>query len=191
MKAAIDILPLVNADNPPRPTPPPDLVVISAGGNDALAAKGTVAPIRVDTVAHALQVLGGELRKFEARYAAGVDAVRAAFPSAHLITIIPYNAARGADDGLVGGAAQSTSSGRWSSQAELDPVQLVERTGLCLYADVIQRVTMSRAAQSAGSAGSIDLRLLFTDTADYANPIEPSAQGGRKIARAVAAAALR
>jgi hypothetical protein len=33
----------------------------------------------------------------------------------------------------------------------------------------------------------LDLRLLCNEDADYANPIEPSVQGGRKIAGAIAA----
>jgi hypothetical protein len=32
----------------------------------------------------------------------------------------------------------------------------------------------------------LELRELFTDEADYANPIEPSAQGGDKIAQVLA-----
>jgi hypothetical protein len=32
----------------------------------------------------------------------------------------------------------------------------------------------------------IDLRLLFDDARDYANPIEPSVQGGAKLARVIA-----
>jgi hypothetical protein len=31
----------------------------------------------------------------------------------------------------------------------------------------------------------IDLRLVCTEPADYANPIEPSSRGGEKIARAI------
>ena len=33
----------------------------------------------------------------------------------------------------------------------------------------------------------IDLRLICSDPADYANPIEPSARGGDKIASVIAA----
>ena len=32
----------------------------------------------------------------------------------------------------------------------------------------------------------IDLRLVCCEAADYANPIEPSGSGGRKIAKAIA-----
>ena len=55
------------------------------------------------------------------------------------------------------------------------------QAGLCLFNDVI-----IREAFRAGLT-LIDLRLICTDAADYSSvsPIEPSAQGGRKIARAV------
>jgi hypothetical protein len=44
---------------------------------------------------------------------------------------------------------------------------------------------ITRAAFKAG-VPLIDLRLLFDDPADYANPIEPSAKGGAKLARVIA-----
>ena len=43
-------------------------------------------------------------------------------------------------------------------------------------------------AVSARGLPVIDLRLVCTEPADYANPIEPSVQGGRKIAAAIAGA---
>lgn len=52
--------------------------------------------------------------------------------------------------------------------------------GLTVFNDVILR-----AAASAGLP-VLDLRLICTAPADYANPIEPSAHGGQKIARAIA-----
>jgi lysophospholipase L1-like esterase len=52
-------------------------------------------------------------------------------------------------------------------------------TGLSLFNDVITR------AAFAGRHALIDLRLLFSEPDDYANPIEPSAKGGDKIARAI------
>jgi len=45
--------------------------------------------------------------------------------------------------------------------------------------------SITRAAFSSGTP-VIDLRLICSEDADYANPIEPSSQGGRKIARAIA-----
>lgn len=52
-------------------------------------------------------------------------------------------------------------------------------TALIVFNDAILR--------SAADAGVdvIELRLLFTDPADYANPIEPSTRGGAKIAQAI------
>ncbi len=60
----------------------------------------------------------------------------------------------------------------------LDPV---ESTGLCLFNEAILR-----EAFRAG-APVIDLRLVCTEASDYSrsSPIEPSAAGGGKIARAV------
>ena len=61
-----------------------------------------------------------------------------------------------------------------------DPVfREVAVTALTLLNDVITR--------EAGSRGLplLDLRTLFDEDADFANPIEPSAQGGEKLARAI------
>lgn len=53
-------------------------------------------------------------------------------------------------------------------------------SALSLFNDVITRAAFARGLDV------IDLRLICDDPADYANPIEPSAQGGEKIARAIA-----
>ena len=62
-----------------------------------------------------------------------------------------------------------------------EPSPRVIRTALTLFNDCITRAAFAR------SLPLIDLRLVCHEDDDYANPIEPSAQGGRKIARAVAA----
>jgi len=54
------------------------------------------------------------------------------------------------------------------------------QTALCIFNDVISRAAFSRGLPL------IDLRLLLDEDADYANPIEPSARGGEKMARAIA-----
>jgi len=54
-------------------------------------------------------------------------------------------------------------------------------SALALFNDAITRALFSRAMPL------IDLRLICDEPADYANPIEPSVQGGAKIARAIAA----
>ena len=56
----------------------------------------------------------------------------------------------------------------------------IARMALTLFNDVIVRVALERAARL------IDLRLVCTAPADFANPIEPSGAGGRKIAQAIA-----
>lgn len=57
----------------------------------------------------------------------------------------------------------------------------VIRGGLALFNDLITRAAFSRGLSV------LDLRLLCDQDADYANPIEPSAQGGAKIAAAIVA----
>jgi lysophospholipase L1-like esterase len=53
-------------------------------------------------------------------------------------------------------------------------------TGLAIFNDVITRAAFSRRLPL------IDLRLICGEPDDYANPIEPSAKGGDKIAAAIA-----
>ncbi len=57
------------------------------------------------------------------------------------------------------------------------------RIALMMFNDVILRVAFEMGLNV------IDLRLICNETSDYANPIEPSGQGGLKIAKAVACAA--
>jgi hypothetical protein len=53
------------------------------------------------------------------------------------------------------------------------------RVALMAFNDVILRVAFE------SQLPVIDLRLVCTERADYANPIEPSSRGGEKIARAI------
>jgi hypothetical protein len=61
-----------------------------------------------------------------------------------------------------------------------EPDHRVIRSGIALFNDVITRAAFSRGVTL------IDLRLICTESADYANPIEPSVRGGAKIAQAIA-----
>jgi hypothetical protein len=64
-----------------------------------------------------------------------------------------------------------------------DPGQAqAARVALMMFNDVIFRVAAEHRLPT------IDLRLVCTEPEDYANPIEPSGQGGAKIARAIAEA---
>jgi hypothetical protein len=55
----------------------------------------------------------------------------------------------------------------------------VARIGLMSFNDVILRVAFERGLRV------IDLRLVCSEPSDYANPIEPSGSGGRKIASSI------
>jgi len=57
------------------------------------------------------------------------------------------------------------------------------RLALRMFNDVVLRVAFERGL------AVVDLRLICRDPADYATPIEPSGQGGYKIAAAIARAA--
>ena len=61
-----------------------------------------------------------------------------------------------------------------------EPQRRLVVAGLALFNDVITR------AAFAHRLALIDLRLIFTQAGDYANPIEPSTQGGEKIASVIA-----
>ena len=60
-----------------------------------------------------------------------------------------------------------------------EPPPAVVGAALSLFNDVLTRAAVARGVTV------LDLRLVCTEDADYANPIEPSSQGGAKIARAV------
>lgn len=57
----------------------------------------------------------------------------------------------------------------------------VIRTALSIFNDIITRAAFSRGLPL------IDLRLICGEDGDYANPIEPSVQGGAKMAQAILA----
>jgi lysophospholipase L1-like esterase len=62
-----------------------------------------------------------------------------------------------------------------------DPLeQRLVVTGLALFNDAITREAFARRIPL------VDLRLICNEPSDYANPIEPSAKGGNKIAGAIA-----
>jgi hypothetical protein len=56
----------------------------------------------------------------------------------------------------------------------------IANTGLTIFNDVITREAATRRLPV------IDLRVIFTSAADYANPVEPSVIGGEKIAESLA-----
>ena len=67
----------------------------------------------------------------------------------------------------------------FSKDASLAPLQDASEVAISIFNDVIQRNT-----KDAGH-DLLELRGLFTEDSDYANAIEPSHQGGRKLAHAI------
>ena len=68
-------------------------------------------------------------------------------------------------------------------EGNLEPMWApLARVALMMFNDIILRAAFERAIDV------IDLRLVCTEASDYANPIEPSGSGGKKIADAIAAA---
>jgi hypothetical protein len=61
-------------------------------------------------------------------------------------------------------------------------VHRLAATALTVFNDVILRLATEQVLSV------VELRLVCTDPADYANPIEPSVRGGEKIAQAIASA---
>jgi lysophospholipase L1-like esterase len=59
------------------------------------------------------------------------------------------------------------------------PNQRIIRTALAIFNDIITRAAFSEGLPL------IDLRLICNEDEDYANPIEPSAKGGAKMAAAI------
>jgi hypothetical protein len=128
-------------------------LVLSAGGNDALAHTDLLE----GPAASAAQVLGfltDAAEAFERRYRRLVERLTTVGLPLTVCTI--YN-------------------GSFPDRV----FQRIASTALCVFNDVILRVALERRL------GIIELRLVCTEPADYANPIEPSSRGGAKIAAAI------
>lgn len=130
------------------------LLVVSAGGNDALG-EAHLLSRPCSSVGEAVSMLADAQERFATRYAAMLEPILAARIPTAVCTI--YDGNFPPPEGPVISAA------------------------LSLFNDVIMRAAFSRALPL------IDLRLICAEPADYANPIEPSEQGGEKIATAIAA----
>lgn len=68
----------------------------------------------------------------------------------------------------------------YNSNDEDADARRIANTALAVFNDVITRQAFARGLPL------IDLRLIFDTPADYANAVEPSVQGGAKLARAIA-----
>jgi hypothetical protein len=86
---------------------------------------------------------------------------------------------RAAIDGTLAMRRDTTVCTIYNGNLEVREAALA-RVALMMFNDVILRIAFERSLRV------IDLRLVCTESADYANPIEPSGRGGRKIAQAIA-----
>lgn len=129
-------------------------IVMSIGGNDALDYSSLLLHESAHSFAEVLSRLSEIQEQFQRDYRSVLERVLAQDKPTAVCTI--YDAIPG-----------------------IDPV---ERTGLCVFNDVILREAFRIRLPV------IDLRLVCTNAADYSrsSPIEPSVTGGGKIARAIA-----
>jgi lysophospholipase L1-like esterase len=128
---------------------------VSAGGNDGLRWMG-IFDEPVTSVAEALERLAAVRREFQMRYQAMLDEVSASAAGLPLAICTIYDV-------------------RFPEPAFREVVL----TALTLLNDVITREAGLR------SLPLLDLRTLLDEDADFANPIEPSAQGSGKLATAI------
>jgi hypothetical protein len=134
------------------------LLVVSAGGNDALKDSHLLSQ-RCSSVGEAVSLLAQAKERFASRYSAMIQTVVAMGLPTAVCTIYDANFP--------------------------PPEGPVVTAGLSLFNDAITREAFSRGLPL------IDLRLICNEPGDYANPIEPSEQGGRKIADVIADLATR
>ncbi|MCZ6793916.1 MAG: SGNH/GDSL hydrolase family protein [Planctomycetota bacterium] len=152
-------------------------VFLSVGGNDVLGHAGMLRE-SASSVAQAVRLLAAVGESFEASYRSVLDIVLArGLPTG--ISTIYYprfdmeETARHADLGMA----------ETEQQARQD-FQRLACTALSVFNDVIIRGAFERGLPL------LDLRLICSEESDYANPIEPSAAGGAKIAGALVEALL-
>jgi lysophospholipase L1-like esterase len=139
-----------------------DFVVLSVGGNNALEHVGLLEESSKVKFLEALNKLWDIRKGFEAKYRRLMERIAEVQPDPTKVTVMTIY-----DPCFVG-----------SSYPE--EYQKAAEAAVSMFDDVIQREAASMEYTV------MELRELFTDKGDYANPIEPSAQGGDKIAEALA-----
>jgi hypothetical protein len=130
------------------------LLVVSAGGNDAVA-QIEILSQPASSVGAGLLVLSDVIDQYRKDYTCLLESVLATKIRSYLCTIYRPN----------------------FPDREL---QRITSTVVGLFNDVIVEEGWKRGLPI------LDLRRIFTDERDYATPIEPSVEGGRKLAIAIA-----
>lgn len=138
-------------------------VVVSVGGNNVVMDLDILRS-RVRSEPEALVNLGYRVALFERAYRAAINRVLS--PRREMVICTIYNASLDTDAG-----AEALGFSIEEAAAAL--------VMLTTFNDVILRVAFE------ANLRVIELRLVCTEPADYANAIEPSVRGGEKIARAI------
>ncbi|MFP4606322.1 MAG: SGNH/GDSL hydrolase family protein [Thiohalospira sp.] len=150
-----------------------DHCFVSIGGNDALQALPVLGE-RAEDVHDALERLARAREPFLRNYVGGLDALLATRLPVTVCTIYEGLLAF-AGNPEVDELITTFLSGQASSRAL--------RTALSLYNDLVTRAALARGVPL------VELRTICSEPGDFANPIEPSSQGSRKIASALLARA--
>ena len=137
-----------------------DRIILSAGGNDALQHIDLLEAAAATTAKQVLLRLAAIREDFRRTYASLLD--RLVTIRAPVLVLTVYNPC------FDGHGMDAT-------------YQQAAEGAISLYDDVIQLEAHRRSFKV------LELRTLFTSPADYANPIEPSALGGAKLAQAISA----
>ena len=136
------------------------MIVLSAGGNDALGHIEFLDKDFKTTSREALVKLQNIRQGFQQIYASLLKKLRQQNNNILVLTI--YNP-KFSEHGM-----------------ELED-ELAAEAALSIFNDVIQQTAHTH------DCAVLDIRSLFTEGGDFANPIEPSAIGGEKLAAAIAA----
>jgi lysophospholipase L1-like esterase len=139
---------------------PFDALVVSVGGNDALASAGLVEAPERRTLLETGLLLGELQARFRNDYRAMLAAVRPLAP--RLLVLVVYRGCFALDPGTPEERA------------------VASNTLLSIYTDV-----MAEEARTV-EADVLDLRTIFKGPELYANPIEPNDAGGEAVARRIA-----
>ena len=137
-----------------------DRIILSAGGNDALQHIDLLEAATATTAKEVLLRLAAIREDFRRTYVSLLDRLAAIRAPVMVLTV--YNPC------FDGHGMDAT-------------YQQAAEAAVSLFDDVIQLEAHRRSFKL------LELRTLFTDPADYANPIEPSARGGAKLAQAMSA----
>jgi hypothetical protein len=137
-------------------------IVLSVGGNNALEHIGLLEESSKVKFLEALNKLWDIRKGYESKYRRLMERIAEKQPDPTKVTVMTIY-----DPCFVGSGYP-------------EEYQKAAEAAVSMFNDVIQR-------EAAGMGYTVmELRELFTDKGDYANPIEPSAQGGDKIAEALA-----